>query len=205
MITLEVWNHPTKMVNNINIDIVLRNLWWDDNIVKPIPYVMEGYDETGVPIKHNRKSRISSNDSFVIVKNNKGAYQRIAVPIEIHVPEVKPVTEINGMPFYPPYVKMRLGGINDPLTTILYKYAGYEVNTKTNKNEAIYHVVEKRGMNYKGKTLVDFSSGANLIVPSRISKNQKLLLQEDILNLIGVVLIKLVIHLEFILMTLNIN
>lgn len=149
---------PSKLVNYIDIEMVFRNLWWDDEVVKPISYRREVYDETGVPQTIARGALVTSNEDFVIVEK-KGKYTSVPLPILIEVPEAKKVFENDSVPVFTPFVKMSFGGKNNPLTTYVYKFVGARANNK-GKIIPVYQVVEKRGMNYKGKTLVDFTKEA---------------------------------------------
>lgn len=154
-------DNPAKMLEYMDVDMIFRNLWWDDGVVPTVKYKTEGYGTTGEPETKIRKNYGLSRDpkNYILVNRN-GKIKPEPLPIIIEVPEARKVFEMNDVQVFTPYIKMEFGGKNNPISTRLYKYTG--VILKDGKIIPIYSVTEKRGMNFKGKTLVDFSKDAPL-------------------------------------------
>lgn len=147
---------PSNYYNQLDDDNLIRNLWWNDEIVPQLNLYTTSYDEFGMEIRSIRPN-ISADYSI----------NGINVPglFTADFGEVKFLyTNKFGQPVFTPYVKLALGEKNDPRTTKLYKFVGYEQSETSNGRtllRPVYKLVTKKGLNYKGKVVTEVIGSEN--------------------------------------------
>ena len=147
---------PSNYYNQLDDDNLIRNLWWNDEIVPQLDLYTTSYDEFGMEIRSIRPN-ISADYSINGV-NVPGLFTA-------DFGEVKFLyTNTFGQPVFTPYVKLALGKKNDPRTTKLYKFVGYEQSETSNGRtllRPVYKLVTKKGLNYKGKVVTEVIGSEN--------------------------------------------
>ena len=147
---------PSNYYNQLDDDNLIRNLWWNDEIVPQLDLYTTSYDEFGMETRSIR-SNISADYSINGV-NVPGLFTA-------DFGEVKFLyTNKFGQPVFTPYVKLALGEKNDPRTTKLYKFVGYEQSETSNGRtllRPVYKLVTKKGLNYKGKVITEVIGSEN--------------------------------------------
>lgn len=147
---------PSNYYNQLDDDNLIRNLWWNDEIVPQLDLYTTSYDEFGMEIRSIRPN-ISADYSINGV-NVPGLFTA-------DFGEVKFLyTNKFEQPVFTPYVKLALGEKNDPRTTKLYKFVGYEQSETSNGRTVlrpVYKLVTKKGLNYKGKVVTEVIGSEN--------------------------------------------
>ena len=147
---------PSNYYNQLDDDNLIRNLWWNDEIVPQLDLYTTSYDEFGMETRSIRPN-ISADYSINGV-NVPGLFTA-------DFGEVKFLyTNKFGQPVFTPYVKLALGEKNDPRTTKLYKFVGYEQSETSNGRtllRPVYKLVTKKGLNYKGKVVTEVIGSEN--------------------------------------------
>ena len=147
---------PSNYYNQLDDDNLIRNLWWNDEIVPQLDLYTTSYDEFGMETRSIRPN--VSADYFINDVNVPGLFTA-------DFGEVKFLyTNKFGQPVFTPYVKLALGEKNDPRTTKLYKFVGYEQSETSNGRtilRPVYKLVTKKGLNYKGKVVTEVIGSEN--------------------------------------------
>lgn len=147
--------NPDDAVKDIKVFQVIKDLWWNDNVVPTIDYYVldssrETIEEEGRPVYR----ALPHEDSGFTVVNKKGV--EVQIPGIIYDKKSQSIISFNqnGQPIYPPFKKVKLDRNNDPRTTFLYEYIGI------NEDDApVYRLINKKGMSYRGNILIE--SGRN--------------------------------------------
>lgn len=147
---------PSNYYNQLDDDNLIRNLWWNDEIVPQLDLYTTSYDEFGMETRSIRPN--VSADYSVNGVNVPGLFTA-------DFGEVKFLyTNKFEQPIFTPYVKLALGEKNDPRTTKLYKFVGYEQSETSNGKtilRPVYKLVTKKGLNYKGKVVTEVIGSEN--------------------------------------------
>jgi hypothetical protein len=165
----ELEKHPENVISQIDLQEVIRNLWWNDHVVPAIEYYKldssyETIEEEGRAVYRP----VAHDDSGLFVTNKKGEQVEIPSIIYDESSKFRGIVGYNeaGNPIHYLYKKVKLDKNNDPRTTFLYKYIGIDEN-----KVPVYQLINKKGLSYKGNVLVEFgfkksSIGYNNIVPT---------------------------------------
>lgn len=165
----ELENHPENVISQIDLQEVIKNLWWNDHVVPAIEYYKldssyETIEEEGRAVYRP----VAHDDSGLFVTNKKGEQVEIPSIIYDESSKFRGIVGYNeaGNPIHYLYKKVKLDKNNDPRTTFLYKYIGIDEN-----KVPVYQLINKKGLSYKGNVLVEFgfkksSVGYNNIVPT---------------------------------------
>ncbi len=165
----ELEKHPENVISQIDLQEVIRNLWWNDHVVPAIEYYKldssyETIEEEGRAVYRP----VAHDDSGLFVTNKKGEQVEIPSIIYDESSKFRGIVGYNeaGNPIHYLYKKVKLDKNNDPRTTFLYKYIGIDEN-----KVPVYQLINKKGLSYKGNVLVEFgfkksSVGYNNIVPT---------------------------------------
>lgn len=163
----ELEKHPENVISQIDLQEVIRNLWWNDHVVPAIEYYKldssyETIEEEGRAVYRP----VAHDDSGLFVTNKKGEQVEIPSIIYDESSKFRGIVGYNeaGNPIHYLYKKVKLDKNNDPRTTFLYKYIGIDEN-----KVPVYQLINKKGLSYKGNVLVEFgfkksSIGYNNIV-----------------------------------------
>lgn len=167
----ELEKHPENVVSQIDLQEVIRNLWWNDHVVPAIEYYKldssyETIEEEGRAVYRP----VAHDGSGLFVTNKKGEQVEIPSIIYDESSKFRGIVGYNeaGDPIHYLYKKVKLDKNNDPSTTFLYKYIGVDEN-----KVPVYQLINKKGLSYKGNVLVEFgfkksSVGYNNVVPTGI-------------------------------------
>ena len=167
----ELEKHPENVISQIDLQEVIRNLWWNDHVVPAIEYYKldssyETIEEEGRAVYRP----VAHDDSGLFVTNKKGEQVEIPSIIYDESSKFRGIVGYNeaGDPIHYLYKKVKLDKNNDPRTTFLYKYIGVDEN-----KVPVYQLINKKGLSYKGNVLVEFgfkksSVGYNNVVPAGI-------------------------------------
>lgn len=165
----ELEKHPENVISQIDLQEVIRNLWWNDHVVPAIEYYKldssyETIEEEGRAVYRP----VAHDDSGLFVTNKKGEQVEIPSIIYDESSKFRGIVGYNeaGNPIHYLYKKVKLDKNNDPRTTFLYKYIGIDEN-----KVPVYQLINKKGLSYKGNVLVEFgfkksSVGYNNVVPT---------------------------------------
>lgn len=165
----ELEKHPENVISQIDLQEVIRNLWWNDHVVPAIEYYKldssyETIEEEGRAVYRP----VAHDGSGLFVTNKKGEQVEIPSIIYDESSKFRGIVGYNeaGDPIHYLYKKVKLDKNNDPRTTFLYKYIGIDEN-----KVPVYKLVNKKGLSYKGNVLVEFnfkksSVSYNNIVPA---------------------------------------
>jgi hypothetical protein len=165
----ELEKHPENVISQIDLQEVIRNLWWNDHVVPAIEYYKldssyETIEEEGRAVYRP----VAHDGSGLFVTNKKGEQVEIPSIIYDESSKFRGIVGYNeaGNPIHYLYKKVKLDKNNDPRTTFLYKYIGIDEN-----KVPVYQLINKKGLSYKGNVLVEFgfkksSVGYNNIVPT---------------------------------------
>lgn len=165
----ELEKHPENVISQIDLQEVIRNLWWNDHVVPAIEYYKldssyETIEEEGRAVYRP----VAHDDSGLFVTNKKGEQVEIPSIIYDESSKFRGIVGYNeaGNPIHYLYKKVKLDKNNDPRTTFLYKYIGVDEN-----KVPVYQLINKKGLSYKGNVLVEFgfkksSVGYNNVVPT---------------------------------------
>lgn len=165
----ELEKHPENVISQIDLQEVIRNLWWNDHVVPAIEYYKldssyETIEEEGRAVYRP----IAHDGSGLFVTNKKGEQVEIPSIIYDESSKFRGIVGYNeaGNPIHYLYKKVKLDKNNDPRTTFLYKYIGIDEN-----KVPVYQLINKKGLSYKGNVLVEFgfkksSVGYNNVVPT---------------------------------------
>lgn len=165
----ELEKHPENVISQIDLQEVIKNLWWNDHVVPAIEYYKldssyETIEEEGRAVYRP----VAHDDSGLFVTNKKGEQVEIPSIIYDESSKFRGIVGYNeaGNPIHYLYKKVKLDKNNDPRTTFLYKYIGIDEN-----KVPVYQLINKKGLSYKGNVLVEFgfkksSVGYNNIVPT---------------------------------------
>lgn len=165
----ELEKHPENVVSQIDLQEVIRNLWWNDHVVPTIEYYKldssyETIEEEGRAVYRP----VAHDGSGLFVTNKKGEQVEVPSIIYDESSKFRGIVGYNeaGDPIHYLYKKVKLDKNNDPRTTFLYKYIGVDEN-----KVPVYKLVNKKGLSYKGNVLVEFnfkksSVSYNNIVPA---------------------------------------
>lgn len=165
----ELEKHPENVISQIDLQEVIKNLWWNDHVVPAIEYYKldssyETIEEEGRAVY----KPVAHDDSGLFVTNKKGEQVEIPSIIYDESSKFRGIVGYNeaGNPIHYLYKKVKLDKNNDPRTTFLYKYIGIDEN-----KVPVYQLINKKGLSYKGNVLVEFgfkksSVGYNNIVPT---------------------------------------
>lgn len=167
----ELEKHPENVISQIDLQEVIRNLWWNDHVVPAIEYYKldssyETIEEEGRAVYRP----VAHDGSGLFVTNKKGEQVEIPSIIYDESSKFRGIVGYNeaGNPIHYLYKKVKLDKNNDPRTTFLYKYIGIDEN-----KVPVYQLINKKGLSYKGNVLVEFgfkksSVGYNNVVPTGI-------------------------------------
>lgn len=167
----ELEKHPENVISQIDLQEVIRNLWWNDHVVPAIEYYKldssyETIEEEGRAVYRP----VAHDGSGLFVTNKKGEQVEIPSIIYDESSKFRGIVGYNeaGDPIHYLYKKVKLDKNNDPRTTFLYKYIGVDEN-----KVPVYQLINKKGLSYKGNVLVEFgfkksSVGYNNVVPTGI-------------------------------------
>lgn len=165
----ELEKHPENVISQIDLQEVIRNLWWNDHVVPAIEYYKldssyETIEEEGRAVYRP----VAHDGSRLFVTNKKGEQVEIPSIIYDESSKFRGIVGYNeaGNPIHYLYKKVKLDKNNDPRTTFLYKYIGIDEN-----KVPVYQLINKKGLSYKGNVLVEFgfkksSVGYNNVVPT---------------------------------------
>lgn len=165
----ELEKHPENVISQIDLQEVIKNLWWNDHVVPAIEYYKldssyETIEEEGRAVYRP----VAHDDSGLFITNKKGEQVEIPSIIYDESSKFRGIVGYNeaGNPIHYLYKKVKLDKNNDPRTTFLYKYIGIDEN-----KVPVYQLINKKGLSYKGNVLVEFgfkksSVGYNNIVPT---------------------------------------
>ena len=165
----ELEKHPENVISQIDLQEVIRNLWWNDHVVPAIEYYKldssyETIEEEGRAVYRP----VAHDDSGLFVTNKKGEQVEIPSIIYDESSKFRGIVGYNeaGNPIHYLYKKVKLDKNNDPRTTFLYKYIGIDEN-----KVPVYQLINKKGLSYKGNVLVEFgfkksSVSYNNVVPT---------------------------------------
>lgn len=165
----ELEKHPENVISQIDLQEVIRNLWWNDHVVPAIEYYKldssyETIEEEGRAVYRP----VAHDDSGLFITNKKGEQVEIPSIIYDESSKFRGIVGYNeaGNPIHYLYKKVKLDKNNDPRTTFLYKYIGIDEN-----KVPVYQLINKKGLSYKGNVLVEFgfkksSVGYNNVVPT---------------------------------------
>lgn len=165
----ELEKHPENVISQIDLQEVIKNLWWNDHVVPAIEYYKldssyETIEEEGRAVYRP----VAHDGSGLFVTNKKGEQVEIPSIIYDESSKFRGIVGYNeaGNPIHYLYKKVKLDKNNDPRTTFLYKYIGIDEN-----KVPVYQLINKKGLSYKGNVLVEFgfkksSVGYNNIVPT---------------------------------------
>lgn len=165
----ELEKHPENIISQIDLQEVIRNLWWNDHVVPAIEYYKldssyETIEEEGRAVYRP----VAHDGSGLFVTNKKGEQVEIPSIIYDESSKFRGIVGYNeaGNPIHYLYKKVKLDKNNDPRTTFLYKYIGIDEN-----KVPVYQLINKKGLSYKGNVLVEFgfkksSVGYNNVVPT---------------------------------------
>lgn len=165
----ELEKHPENVISQIDLQEVIRNLWWNDHVVPAIEYYKldssyETIEEEGRAVYRP----VAHDGSGLFVTNKKGEQVEIPSIIYDESSKFRGIVGYNeaGNPIHYLYKKVKLDKNNDPRTTFLYKYIGIDEN-----KVPVYQLINKKGLSYKGNVLVEFgfkksSVGYNNVVPT---------------------------------------
>lgn len=143
----------TNYYEQLDDNTLLRNLWWNDDIVPQLEAYTTSYDEMGVPERVMRDNIGSGQDINGVEIPGLFTATNIECPILYK--------NVNGQRVHRLYVKLSFGEKNDPRTTKLYKFVGLKKETVTKNGssmeftEPVYKLVTKKGLNFKGKTFIE--------------------------------------------------
>lgn len=155
---------PSKLNDILNDDVVLRSLWWDDNIIPTFDFykysrtIDEDGEHTDISYKSQYipyKTIIPEGETTskmvpeVILDGRSSSRDLIGNAVS---QENGSITSIN--PIYQPYKKLKLKDNNDPRYTFLYKYVGIAKDS-AGSNVPVYVLVNKLGVNNKSRILVE--------------------------------------------------
>ena len=161
--------HPENVISQIDLQEVIRNLWWNDHVVPAIEYYKldssyETIEEEGRAVYRP----VAHDGSGLFVTNKKGEQVEIPSIIYDESSKFRGIVGYNeaGNPIHYLYKKVKLDKNNDPRTTFLYKYIGIDEN-----KVPVYQLINKKGLSYKGNVLVEFgfkksSVSYNNVVPT---------------------------------------
>lgn len=165
----ELEKHPENVISQIDLQEVIKNLWWNDHVVPAIEYYKldssyETIEEEGRAVYRP----VAHDDSGLFVTNKKGEQVEIPSIIYDESSKFRGIVGYNEAdnPIHYLYKKVKLDKNNDPRTTFLYKYIGIDEN-----KVPVYQLINKKGLSYKGNVLVEFgfkksSVGYNNVVPT---------------------------------------
>lgn len=165
----ELEKHPENVISQIDLQEVIKNLWWNDHVVPAIEYYKldssyETIEEEGRAVYRP----VAHDGSGLFVTNKKGEQVEIPSIIYDESSKFRGIVGYNeaGNPIHYLYKKVKLDKNNDPRTTFLYKYIGIDEN-----KVPVYQLINKKGLSYKGNVLVEFgfkksSVGYNNVVPT---------------------------------------
>lgn len=165
----ELEKHPENVISQIDLQEVIRNLWWNDHVVPAIEYYKldssyETIEEEGRAVYRP----VAHDGSGLFVTNKKGEQVEIPSIIYDESSKFRGIVGYNeaGNPIHYLYKKVKLDKNNDPRTTFLYKYIGVDEN-----KVPVYQLINKKGLSYKGNVFVEFgfkksSVGYNNVVPT---------------------------------------
>jgi predicted NAD-dependent protein-ADP-ribosyltransferase YbiA (DUF1768 family) len=165
----ELEKHPENVISQIDLQEVIRNLWWNDHVVPAIEYYKldssyETIEEEGRAVYRP----VAHDGSGLFVTNKKGEQVEIPSIIYDESSKFRGIVGYNeaGNPIHYLYKKVKLDKNNDPRTTFLYKYIGIDEN-----KVPVYQLINKKGLSYKGNVLVEFgfkksSVSYNNVVPT---------------------------------------
>lgn len=165
----ELEKHPENVISQIDLQEVIKNLWWNDHVVPAIEYYKldssyETIEEEGRAVYRP----VAHDDSGLFITNKKGEQVEIPSIIYDESSKFRGIVGYNeaGNPIHYLYKKVKLDKNNDPRTTFLYKYIGIDEN-----KVPVYQLINKKGLSYKGNVLVEFdfkksSVGYNNVVPT---------------------------------------
>lgn len=159
---------PSEMLTKISEEDVIRNLWWNDEVIPAHNIFNEKYEETDRGIEPTYSINSWYIPSNITVKKGKD---------ELNVPQILSLNKgkvigknDKGQILYQPYVKVDFGSKNNPLTTFVYKFVGTRDTEILDKNgnptltkdgkpitvrKPIYSLITKKGIKHKGKVLVE--------------------------------------------------
>lgn len=165
----ELEKHPENVISQIDLQEVIRNLWWNDHVVPAIEYYKLGSSYETIEEEGRAVYRPVAHDgSGLFVTNKKGEQVEIPSIIYDESSKFRGIVGYNeaGNPIHYLYKKVKLDKNNDPRTTFLYKYIGIDEN-----KVPVYQLINKKGLSYKGNVLVEFgfkksSVGYNNVVPT---------------------------------------
>lgn len=150
----ELEKHPENVISQIDLQEVIRNLWWNDHVVPAIEYYKldssyETIEEEGRAVY----KPVAHDGSGLFVTNKKGEQVEIPSIIYDESSKFRGIVGYNeaGNPIHYLYKKVKLDKNNDPRTTFLYKYIGIDEN-----KVPVYQLINKKGLSYKGNVLVEF-------------------------------------------------
>lgn len=156
---------------NIRISEVLKNLWWDDEVISPLSVIQEGWDSETM----QRTYSLNMNKINVITSSSASVKRGIST---IYIPTVFAIksniksigTNTAGQEVYPLYVKIDFGKKNDPNTTMVYQFCGTKAYTTygsngiiTNYSRPVYKLTNKKGIKRRGMFLSELSMQPSLI------------------------------------------
>lgn len=150
-------SNPVELYDYITLDSVIPGLWWNEDVVPTVKWYLEEYDEAGQLVKVP-KENVSFGDNVIELAEGKGV---ITIP-DIFVDNEARMLHQNsvGQAIFPVYVKTSYGLKNDPNTTMLYKLVGNKVQ-ENGKVLPVYKLVNKKGLNYRGKVFTEFVGNNN--------------------------------------------
>lgn len=150
---------------NIRISEVLKNLWWDDEVISPLSVIQEGWDTETMQRTHS----LNTNKIDVITSSGASVKRGIST---IYIPTVFAIksniksigTNTAGQEVYPLYVKIDFGKKNDPNTTMVYQFCGTKAYTTyssngiiTNYSRPVYKLTNKKGIKRHGMFLSELN------------------------------------------------
>lgn len=165
----ELEKHPENVISQIDLQEVIRNLWWNDHVVPAIEcYKLDSSYETIEEEGRAVYRPVAHDGSGLFVTNKKGEQVEIPSIIYDESSKFRGIVGYNeaGNPIHYLYKKVKLDKNNDPRTTFLYKYIGIDEN-----KVPVYQLINKKGLSYKGNVLVEFgfkksSVSYNNVVPT---------------------------------------
>ena len=187
-------SNPEELNDLIKASEVIRSLWWNDDIVPAVDITTRSFDETGIEVRSIDPNLVHSYSDKVIIKNNN-AVQEIPSVLTLNGSIANKYNLVVGeskddQTIYKPFIKVNYSNSNNPLTTELYRYAGYRVVQNRGRQyiSPVYVLTSKRGMNYKGMVLSEFNTNKSILpannnksynLPSSFVKNTSFILKDE--------------------------
>lgn len=145
------------VISQTDLDNTFKHLWWNDKVVPEVKIFEMSYDEEMNKVRSNIPGIWTKWDDSRNPTMN-GVTHSYPLLFTNSKAKLSETFNKDNKPVYPPYVKVKLDGSNNPAGVILYRFVGIDPAMKP-----IYKVTNKLGLNYKGNVVFEGSGKSHQV------------------------------------------